>query len=372
MTHDFEYISYDDADRIAILENKAAELEQRLLAAMAPGGGSRWGNVATPGQDYPTVADDAGLTGAFAGGPHPGEGHPGDAYPGEPDPYQSGPGEAGRPGAGSARGTGAAGPDNRTEALINHGRQRARRRPGRRILAHWRLLAVAAGFLVVGIVAALVATGGNGASWPASVGTVQAEIKLACQNPDVAAEPSGLDFACGPDTQPVLWVFSLLTSGNNPGYVDQATGRKGLEPITAAQGGDIAWSLNLHHPYDPSSPLDSLEVAARAINNIVSGATLTSSSGTSQVEPGLESTAANCQVFTGSSKLVTQQNYPAHCAASLTSSGETALVTDIFKQWMGNAPSATATDAGVLFANSASPGNPQVQAILSSLPSSGG
>jgi hypothetical protein len=152
----------------------------------------------------------------------------------------------------------------------------------------------------------------------------------------------------------------------------QSTGRKGLEPITAAQGGDIAWSLNLHHPYDPSSPLDSLEVAARAINNIVSGATLTSSSGTSQVEPGLESTAANCQVFTGSSKLVTQQNYPAHCAAALTSSGETALVTDIFKQWMGNAPSATATDAGVLFANSASPGNPQVQAILSSLPSSGG
>jgi len=372
MTHDFEYISYDDADRIAILENKAAELEQRLLAAMPPGGGSRWGNVATPGEDYPTAGDDAGLTGAFASGSYSGDTYSGDVYPGEPDPHQSRPGEAGRPAAGGARGTGGSGPDDRTEALINHGRQRARRRRGRRILAHWRLLAVAAGFLVVGIVAALIATGGSGASWPASVGTVQAEIKLACQNPDVAAEPSGLDFACGPDTQPVLWVFSLLTSGNNPGYVDQTTGRKGLEPITPAQGGDIAWSLNLHHPYDPSSPLDSLEVAARAINNIVSGATLTSSTGTSQVEPGLESTAANCRLFTGSPQLVTQQDYPAHCAAALTSTGETALVTDIFKQWMGSAPSATATDAGVLFQNSANPGNSQVQAILSSLPASGG
>jgi hypothetical protein len=349
MTHDFEYNSYDDADRIAILENKAAELERRLLAA-TPGGGSRWGNVATPGEGYP-AADDTGLTGAFASGSFADE-----PYPGEPDP----------------RGADGSGASNRTQALINHGRQRARRRPGRRIVAHWRLLAVAAFFLVVGIVAALVATGGGGASWPASVGTVQAEIKLACQNQDVAAEPSGLNIACGASTQQVLWVFSLLTSGNNPGYVDQASGRKGLEPITPSQGGDIAWSLNLHHPYDPSSPLDSLEVAARAINNIVSGATLTSSSGTSQVEPGLESTAANCQLFTGSSKLVTQLDYPAHCAAALTSTGETALVTDIFKQWMGDAPSATATDAGVLYANSTNPGNAQVQAILNSLPASGG
>ena len=106
---------------------------------------------------------------------------------------------------------------------------------------------------------------------------MQAEIKQACQNPDVAAEPSGLNFACAKDTQQVLWVFSLLTSGNNPGFVDQATGRKGLEPIQPAQGGDIAWSLNLHHPYNAANPIDSLEVAARAINNIISGATLTSS-----------------------------------------------------------------------------------------------
>jgi hypothetical protein len=27
------------------------------------------------------------------------------------------------------------------------------------------------------------------------------------------------------------------------------------------------WSLNLHHPYDPANPIDSLAGAARAINN---------------------------------------------------------------------------------------------------------
>ncbi len=37
MTRDFEYISYNDADRIAILENRAAELERRLLAVLAAG-----------------------------------------------------------------------------------------------------------------------------------------------------------------------------------------------------------------------------------------------------------------------------------------------------------------------------------------------
>ncbi len=48
MTRDFEYISYNDADRIAILENRAAELERRLLAVLPPDGTPGWGNVATP------------------------------------------------------------------------------------------------------------------------------------------------------------------------------------------------------------------------------------------------------------------------------------------------------------------------------------
>jgi hypothetical protein len=235
------------------------------------------------------------------------------------------------------------------------------------------MIAVGAVALLAGLITVLVVVGGGSPGWPASVATVQAQVKQACENPDVAAEPSGLNFACDKDTQQVLWVFSLLTSGNNPGFVDQSTGRKGLEPIQVSQGGDIAWSLNLHHPYNPANPVDSLQVAARAINNIISGATLTSDSGGQLIEPGLESKAANCQRYTGSSKLDTRPGYPARCAAPVSgTAGQAALVSDVFQQWMGGTPSRIAQQAGVLFQNADNPGNSQVQAILSSLPASGG
>jgi len=355
MTRDFENMSYDDADRIAILENRAAELERRLLAVMRPEGLTGWVNVATPGDAAP---------GTDFPDPLPSEE---EAYADEvaqaplDEQSLSGEPEAAVPG-----------PDGRTEALINHGRPRARRTRGRRILAHWRLISVGAAALVAGLVAVLVATGGGSASWPASVTAVQAQIKEACANPDVAAEPSGLNFACAKDTQQVLWVFALLTSGNNPGFVDQSTGRKGLEPIQPSQGGEIAWSLNLHHPYNPANPVDSLTVAARAINNIISGATLTSATGSALIEPGLESKADNCARYTGSAKLVTRTGYPARCASSVSGgSGEAALVSDAFQQWMGGTPSQIASEAGVLFQNADNPGDTRVQAILHSLPSGG-
>jgi hypothetical protein len=239
------------------------------------------------------------------------------------------------------------------------------------VLRHWKGLAAGGIGLTAGVVAVVVTAGNQAPGWPASVATVQAEAKTACANPDVAAEPSGLNFACGKDTQQVLWVFSLLTSGDNPGYVDPATGREGLEPITPAQGGDIAWSLNLRHPYNPANPADSLAVAARAINNIIAGATLTNANGGADVEPGLESTAANCQRYTGTASLVTRAGYPAACAKPLTATGTASLVSDVFGQWMTGAPAKTASDAGVLFENADDPGSPQVQAILASLPASG-
>jgi hypothetical protein len=369
MTRDFEYMSYDDADRIAILENRAAELERRLLAVLPREGRQEWEDVATPG-DAGAAKDEpnGGATGRAPGAVR---------YAYETDAYGADAGAGGALGGDldgeQGDGAGASGLPGRTEALINHGRSPARPARTRRILAHWRLIAVAAVALLAGIIAALVAVGGGGASWPGSVTTVKAEIKQACENPDVAAEPSGLNFACGKDTQQVLWVFSLLTSGDSPGFVDQSTGRKGLEPIQAAQGGDIAWSLNLHHPYDPANPIDSLQVAARAINNIISGATLTSTSGGALVEPGLESNAANCQRYTGSSNLITRSGYPARCAAPLNgAAGAAALVSDAFQQWMGGTPSRIAQQAGVLFQNGDNPGDPRVQAILSSLPASGG
>jgi hypothetical protein len=263
-------------------------------------------------------------------------------------------------------------PDGRTEALINRGRAAAGRSRTRWLRSHLRAVAIAVAAAGIAIIALVIALPGGGASWPGSVARVQAEITTACQNANVAAEPSQLNFACAKSTQQVLWVFALLTSGNNPGFVDQTTGRKGLEPIQPAQGGDIAWSLNLHQPYNPANPIDSLQVAARAINNIISGATLTSSSGTPDVEPGLESTAANCQRYTGSALLVNRSGFPARCAQPVsTPSGQAALVSDVFQQWMGGTPSQMAAQAGVLFENADNPGNQQVQTILASLPSFG-
>jgi hypothetical protein len=326
-----------ETTRVSDLENRAAELERRLLAAEAGG---------QPAIRY------ADLPGGPADPPVPGP-VPGDG-PADTGAFESGPVAGGRAGA-----------------LASY-RRAAVRRPGRRgIVRHWRVFAVGGTALAAGVVAAVVTAGNPGPGWPASVATVQAEAKTACANPDTAAEPSGLNFACAKDTQQVLWVFSLLTSGGNPRYTDPATGREGLEPITPAQGGDIAWSLNLRHPYDAANPVDSLTVAARAVNSIISGATVTSASGTADIEPGLESTAANCQRYTGSPALVTRAGYPAACAAPLTTSGTQALVSDVFGQWMTGAPAKTANDAGVLFANAGDPGSPQVQAILATLPASG-
>jgi hypothetical protein len=312
----FENISDNNADRLATLENLAAEFEQRLHTVMHPEG-SAYPNVAVP--------------------------------------------------------RAAPAPDERTEALINRGRPGRRRTRLRQLIAHWRLLAAGTAALITGVVAALIAVHGSDAAWPASVGRVQAEIKQACVNPDVAAEPSGLNFACASDTSQVLWVFALLTSGDNPNFVDQSTHREGLEPVLPSQGGDIAWPLNLHHPYDPASPVDSLAVAARAINNIISGATLTSSTGSVQIEPGLESKPANCQRYTGSAKLAARPGYPVACASPVTAaSGQAALVSDVFKQWMRGAPSQIASEAAALFENADNPGDPQVRAILARLPASAG
>lgn len=234
---------------------------------------------------------------------------------------------------------------------------------------HSRTVAVgvAAGLAVLGIGALIVLR--TGPSWPASVASVRSEITTACQNPNIAAEPSQVDFACDKDTSQILWVFSLLTSGNDPGYADAKTGRKGLEPITPTQGGEIAWSLNLHHPYNPLSAVDSLEVAARAINNIIGGATLTSASGTPTVQPGLESKPENCARYTGSAAIIAHAGFPSQCASPVTSrEGQAALVADVYKQWMPGASQVSAQNASVLFQNAGNPGDPQVQQILKSLP----
>jgi hypothetical protein len=225
------------------------------------------------------------------------------------------------------------------------------------------------GVLALSITLAVILSGG-GASWPASVATVKQEITVACENPNIASEPGQVNFACATDTDQILWVFALLTSDDTPNFTDPTTGRTGLEPITAAQGGEVAGLLNLHHPYDPTSPTDSLAVAARAINNIIGGATITSQAGTQVVQTGLESSPANCQRYTGSAALVVRQGFPAECAHPVTSAaGEAALVADVYKQWMVGAPAQDAANAAVLFTNANNPGDSRVQTILHGLAS---
>jgi hypothetical protein len=260
-------------------------------------------------------------------------------------------------------------PSDRAQVLIERGRRPARRaRSGRgRKIG----IGTAAGLVVLIIGAMIVLR--KGPSWPPSVATVTSQITTACRNPNVVSEPSQVNFACDTDTSQILWIFALLTSGNDPGFTDAKTGRNGLEPITPAQGGQIAWSLNLHHPYNPLNPVDSLAVAARAVNNIIGGATLTGANGKPAVQPGLESKPENCARYTGSPAIVSRAGFPGRCASPVvTREGQAALVADVYRQWMPGASPVAAQNASVLFQNSGNPGDPQVQAILKALPDHGG
>ncbi|HEY6294020.1 MAG TPA: hypothetical protein VIX15_00010, partial [Streptosporangiaceae bacterium] len=216
--------------------------------------------------------------------------------------------------------------DERTQVLIAQGRRGARAR-----LTRARNITVG---LTIGVALAIVLSMvvfRKGAAWPPSVTVVQSEITTACQNPNVASEPNQVNFACGKGTSQVLWVFALMTSGNDANFADAKSGRKGLEPITEAEGGEVAWSLDLHHPYDPFNSIDSLEVAARAINNIVGGASLTAGNGKPAVQPGLLSNPTNCAKYTGSAAVIARAGFPDICASPLSSAaGQAALVADIY------------------------------------------
>jgi len=255
----------------------------------------------------------------------------------------------------------------RTQEFVSHGRRNAYRPR----LSRRRIAGIAAAVLVVGITILVLILSAGGASWPSSVATVQNEAGLACQNPDVMSEPAQVNFACAKATRQILWVFALMMSGDDPNFADARTGRMGLEPITPTQGGEVAWSLNLHHPYNPTNPIDSLAVAARAINNIIGGATLTGANGTPVVQPGLEADPGNCARYTGSAALDSHQGFPSLCARPVSSpAGQAALVADVYLKWLIGAGPQAAQDAAVLFENANNPGDPQVQSILRHLPGS--
>ena len=255
--------------------------------------------------------------------------------------------------------------EDRASVLINRGRGSAYRRGFFRRRKVTAALSAALLALTIGLVTVLLT---GGASWPASVPTMQAEITTACQNPDVTSEPGQINFACAKGTQQILWVFALLASSGNPQFSDTKSGRMGLEPIAPAQGAEVAWSLNLHHPYNALNPIDSLEVAARAINNIIGGASTIGANGDPSVQPGLESNPANCSRYTGSAAVTSEPGFPSVCRAPVTTAAQqAALVADVYQKWAVGATAQDAQDAAVLFGNAGNPGNPQVQAILKNL-----
>ncbi len=391
--------THPDSQRLADLQQQTAELERKLsdarlslereLAQAAWSGRQAAGRAGdADAWSVPDLGGDHDPDGRAAlyvapepapgyGSPEPGAGYgspePVPAYSSpepvagygspEPEPAYGSPEPV--PGHGGA-GVGGrnVGPADRTEVLVNHGRQSVQRRS---LLRGYKLAIV----IAVAVAFVTVAAGvlfNEQASWPPSVAGVQSEAGQACQNPDVKSEPGQVNFACAQATRQILWVFALLTSGNSPRFADSKTGRIGLEPITPAQGGEVAWSLNLHHPYDPTNPVDSLAVAARAINNIIGGATVTSANGSPVVQPGLESSPANCMRYTGSSALTSRKGFPSLCARPIASSaGQAALVADVYQKWVVGAGPKAAQDAAVLFQNANDPGNPQVQAILAHL-----
>jgi hypothetical protein len=308
----------------------------------------------------PPTARYAAVTGAYQGGGDLGDQPAADA--GSPSF-----GPAGYPYEGADFTDPVPSSEERTAALLSHGRPSAyRRRLSRRTKIATATAAMAAFIAIVVVLAS-----GGGASWPASVARVQSQISRACGNPDVMSEPGQVNFACAKATRQILWVFSLITSGNNPNYADARTGRLGLEPISPTQGGQLAASLNLHHPYNPTNPIDSLQVAARAINDIIAGATLTGANGSPVVQAGLESDSGNCVRYTGSPSVISRQGFPNLCANPVTNpAGQSALVADIYRKWVVGAPAQSARSAAVLFQNATNPGDPGVQAILKHLPNS--
>ena len=101
------------------------------------------------------------------------------------------------------------------------------------------------------------------------------------------------------------------------------------------------------------------------------GATLTGANGRPVVQSGLESSSANCLRYTGSAALRSRAGFPSLCAKPVaTLAGQAELVADIYQKWIVGAAPKSAQDAAVLFANSTNPGDPRVQSILRSLPTS--
>ncbi len=242
------------------------------------------------------------------------------------------------------------------------------------------LLAVAVVFLG-GYVMVVYGPAGR-ASWGPVETSVHGVMKYACENVNVEQEPNQVNFACSPAGQQLLAVIALVMGHDNQNYTDNRTdGRQGLEPISPGQGGTIEWALDLPTYYQPDNAVQSVQVAARAINTILGGTSVTDAkTGKTVAQSGLESNAQNCLRYTGEPLLVAhlmkvvskngqtaeQQDpsWPVVCAGSITTASEQAAVArDVFKQWDTGAP-AGLVDQVVAFFENWSPSNPAIQQFV--------
>ena len=245
MTHNLEYISYSDNDRLAMLENRAAELERRIAQATPSGGlpefhASDHGTVAFPAFAPPHESDAYGDSGRD------------DPELDDPDyPEEVATGGGYREAAAGLRG--GSGERTRSERLINGGRRHVKRGP-RRWLAHWRAIAIGAAAFAAGITLITVVLPGRSPGWPASVATVQTEITTACQNPNVVSEPAQVNFACAKDTQQVLWVFSLLDERQQPRLRRQVQWQEGPRADSAGPGRRHRLVAQPAPPVQPGQP----------------------------------------------------------------------------------------------------------------------
>ena len=181
--------------------------------------------------------------------------------------------------------------------------------------------------------------------------------------PDVASEPNQINFACANATGRSVWVLLAPDDQrrNNPRFADTKTGRR-ARPSTPAQGGEVASSLNLHHPVDPAEP-NRQHRGGRAGHQRHHRWRDPDRQRRQPRGPGGagERSGQLRQVYRlGGGRR--RAGYPAICASPVTSpAGQAALVADVYQRWFSGSSPVFAGEDGVLFQNSTEPGNPQVR-----------
>jgi hypothetical protein len=215
----------------------------------------------------------------------------------------------------------------------------------------------------------------NAPKTPTVIDRVQALVDQACtSNHDVVSDPGQVNTACAKATRRMMVVFALFGSGGNAKFRNISTGQVGLEPMNRPDGGVVAWALNLHQAYDPNKPIQSIQVAARTINQIVGGGSLVTPNGRDQRSPGLESSSANCLRYTGS-KLVRSKGpgWPKVCVGNVRTPKQwAAFVRDVYVRWVYAAsgrkitlkPLSQEVQNVVYLYENTNPGDPRVQQII--------